>query len=384
MTEPFGIYIHWPFCLSKCPYCDFNSHVAAAIDQEAWRRALLAELDHFAGQTAGRTVTSVFFGGGTPSLMAPPTAAALIDRVAAAWPLAEDLEITLEANPGASDAERFAAFRAAGVNRLSLGLQALDDASLAFLGRRHTLAEGLAAVELARAAFPRISFDLIYARPGQTPQAWRAELERAIGLAADHLSLYQLTIEPGTAFHSAQARGDFALPDEAAAAELFALADRITAAAGLPAYEVSNHARPGAECRHNLLYWQGGDYIGVGPGAQGRLTDRSGVVWALSQRRAPKAWLAEVAAEGQATAERTALGPAERAAELVMMGLRLTQGLSAARFARQAGRRLDRTLDRRGLAKMTESGFLEVAGDFLRATPKGRLLLNSVIAAILP
>ncbi|HLN24238.1 MAG TPA: radical SAM family heme chaperone HemW [Patescibacteria group bacterium] len=383
MTDAFGIYLHWPFCLSKCPYCDFNSHVAASIDQAAWRRALLAELDHFAIETAGRRVTSIFFGGGTPSLMDPATTQALLERIAARWPLAEGVEITLEANPGTIDAQRFRDFRAAGVNRLSMGLQALNDTDLRFLGRRHDVAGALNAVELARGIFPRISFDLIYARPSQTVAGWEAELRQAIALAADHLSLYQLTIEEGTAFHPAHARGDFILPDEDASAEMFDLTQELCDAAGLPAYEVSNHAKPGAECRHNLLYWQGGDYLGIGPGAHGRLTDPSGTAWALKQYRAPQRWLSEVAAQGHATQERTRLTVEERCEELVMMGLRLRDGLSAAAFAAHAGRPLEQALNRSGLAAMTEDGFVTWTGDRLQATPKGRLVLNAVIAELL-
>ncbi|PKU23475.1 radical SAM family heme chaperone HemW [Telmatospirillum siberiense] len=383
MDDTFGIYFHWPFCLSKCPYCDFNSHVAASIDQESWRRALLRELAHFAPETAGRRVSSIFFGGGTPSLMAPATTAALLEAVAGHWPLDDHIEITLEANPGTIDADRFHAFRAAGVNRLSMGLQALDDASLRFLGRRHDVAQATAAVALARDIFPRISFDLIYARPGQTPAAWALELQRAITLAADHLSLYQLTIEPGTAFHPAHARGDFQLPDEDAAADMFELTATLTAASGLPAYEISNHARPGAECRHNLLYWRGADYLGIGPGAHGRLTDRSGRVSALNQHRAPETWLSAVERDGHGTRDRIALSGEERRAELVMMGLRLTEGLSASRFARQTGLALRGALNHSGLETMCGEGFLRWDGDHLQATDKGRLVLNSVIGALL-
>lgn len=383
MTDAFGIYVHWPFCLSKCPYCDFNSHVAASIDQNAWRHALAAELGHFAGQTSARTVTSIFFGGGTPSLMAPSTTEAMLNAIAGHWTLADDIEITLEANPGSIDAESFRAFRAAGVNRLSMGLQALDDQALRFLGRRHDMAQATNAVELARAVFPRISFDLIYARPGQTPSAWRKELIRAIDLAADHLSLYQLTIEPGTAFHPAHARGDFILPDEDAAAEMFELTQAVTAASGLPAYEISNHARPGAECRHNLIYWKGGDYLGIGAGAHSRLTDRSGVVWAQNQHRAPETWLSAVNRQGHGTDKKLALSAEERLSELVMMGLRLNEGLSAVRFRRQTGRPLDAALNRSGLDMMCADGFLRWTDDHLQATEKGRLVLNSVIGALL-
>ncbi|HVI53127.1 MAG TPA: radical SAM family heme chaperone HemW [Candidatus Sulfotelmatobacter sp.] len=385
----FGIYIHWPFCLSKCPYCDFNSHVAETIDQPGWRAALLAELEHFAARTKGREVTSVFFGGGTPSLMDPATTEALLVRIGDLWRLAPGAEITLEANPGAIDAGRFRDFRAAGVNRLSMGLQALNDADLKFLGRRHDVAQAVQAVELARATFPRISFDLIYARPGQTPASWRGELAQAIALAADHLSLYQLTIEPGTAFHPAHARGDFVLPDEDAAAEMFDITQDMTAAAGMPAYEVSNHARPGAECRHNLLYWQGDDYVGVGPGAHGRLSrtdpnDRSITTAALRQFKTPDRWLSAVSQQGHGTQEETALAPDERIEELLMMGLRLTGGLDGSQFRRLTGRSIADAVDPSALEMMIGDGMVEWRGPTLAATPRGMLLLNSVIAALLP
>lgn len=379
MSDRFGIYLHWPFCLSKCPYCDFNSHVAERIDQAAWRAALLRELDEGADRTAGRTVTSVFFGGGTPSLMDPATTAALIERIGQRWSLADDIEITLEANPGTVDAERFREIRAAGVNRLSMGLQALDDSQLKFLGRVHDSAQAVKAVELARATFPRISFDLIYARPGQSLDQWRAELVRAISMAADHLSLYQLTIEPGTAFHPMAARGDFVMPDDDHAAALFELTQEVTEAAGLPAYEISNHARPGAECRHNLLYWQGDDFLGIGPGAHGRLTGADGRTTTHRRHRAPEIWRGMVTERGEGTAESGTLPAEDRITELVMMGLRLTEGLSLAKFPG-----LEARLDAEGLAEMIGEGFLDRQGDFLRATTKGRLLLNRVIERVLP
>ncbi len=288
---PFAVYVHWPFCKAKCPYCDFNSHVRAAIDQAAWQRALLAELDHYADRTPGRTVSSVFFGGGTPSLMAPATAAALIERIGQRWVLAGDAEITLEANPTSVEAERFRDFRAAGVNRASLGVQALDPAALTFLGRGHSVGEAIAAIALARRQFPRFSFDLIYARPGQEPAQWDAELKQALSLAGDHLSLYQLTIEKGTAFHTAHARGDFAIPDDDRAGMLYELTQLRLNEAGLPSYEISNHARPGGESRHNLVYWRYGDYVGIGPGAHGRLT-LGGAKVATRQLRLPETWLA--------------------------------------------------------------------------------------------
>jgi oxygen-independent coproporphyrinogen-3 oxidase len=378
MSDRFGIYIHWPFCLSKCPYCDFNSHVAERIDQPAWRDALLRELDEGADRSPGRTVTSVFFGGGTPSLMDPATTAALIERIGQRWRVADDIEITLEANPGTVDAERFKEIRAAGVNRLSMGLQALDDAQLKFLGRVHDGAQAVKAVELARATFPRISFDLIYARPGQSLGSWRAELTHAISMAADHLSLYQLTIEPGTAFHPMAARGDFVMPDDDHAAALFELTQEITEAAGLPAYEISNHARPGAECRHNLLYWQGDDFLGIGPGAHGRLTDHAGRTATHRRHRAPEIWRKMVMERGEGIADAGLLSEEDRVTELVMMGLRLTEGLSLAKFPG-----LEAQLDPGGLAEMIGEGFLARQGEFLRATPQGRLLLNRVIGRLL-
>lgn len=378
MTERFGLYIHWPFCLSKCPYCDFNSHVAEKIDQAAWREALLRELDEGAERTQGRTVTSVFFGGGTPSLMDPATTAALIERIHKRWKVAEDIEITLEANPGTVDAERFREIRGAGVNRLSMGLQSLEDKELKFLGRIHDSAQAAKAVELARAIFPRISFDLIYARPGQSLDSWKAELDRAISMAADHLSLYQLTIEPGTQFHPMAARGDFVMPDDDHAAALFDLTQEVTEAAGLPAYEISNHARPGAECRHNLLYWQGDDFLGIGPGAHGRLTDEQGRTTTHRRHRAPEIWRGMVMEKGEGTAESGVLTAEDRVVELVMMGLRLTEGLSLRKFPA-----LEASLDQQGLAGMIGDGFLEKRQDHLRATGKGRLLLNQVIERIL-
>lgn len=374
----FGIYIHWPFCLSKCPYCDFNSHAATAIDQARWRAALLREMEHFARLKPMTTVTSIFFGGGTPSLMDPVTAGALIERVTALWPVAADLEVTLEANPSTVEADRFRDFRAAGIGRLSLGVQALNDADLRFLGRRHDAGEALRALEIAGDLFPRFSFDLIYARPGQTPESWRAELERALSLAGDHLSMYQLTIEDGTAFAPAYARGEFELPPEDAQADMFEITRDLTAAAGLPAYEVSNHARPGGECRHNLTYWLGGDYVGIGPGAHGRLNNT-----ATRQHRAPDIWLKRVEESGHATQESTALDPDTRAEELVMMGLRLVDGINADTFAAIAGRPLWDVLDADGIARMVEGGFLERNASGIKASPAGMLVLNALTAEIL-
>jgi putative oxygen-independent coproporphyrinogen III oxidase len=377
----FGIYLHWPFCRSKCPYCDFNSHVREQVDQARWRQALLAELDHYAEATAGRRLDSVFFGGGTPSLMPPATVAALIERIAQHWPMSQDVEITLEANPTSVESANFADLAASGVNRVSLGIQALDDADLRFLGRGHSAAEALAALDLARRHFRRFSFDLIYARPGQTPKAWAAELKRALKLAGEHLSLYQLTIEANTAFEGAHRRGEFAIPGEETAADLYEATQASLEGAGLPAYEISNHARSGAECRHNLVYWRGGDYLGVGPGAHGRLTE-AGQRFLTRQHRAPEAWLAQVEASGHATRERRALTRLERQEELLLMGLRLTAGIGRARFRHALGREIEEAITPSHLAPLIDGGFIELDDDGLRATSAGRQRLNAVLAAL--
>jgi oxygen-independent coproporphyrinogen-3 oxidase len=355
------------------------------VDERRWRDALLRELDHYGAQTPGRTVTSLFFGGGTPSLMAPETAAAVIERVRATWRAAPGLEITLEANPTPGldpGAARFAGFRDAGVNRLSLGVQALDDAALRFLGRGHSRAEALAAIDLARRHFPRYSFDLIYARPGQRPRDWARELGHALDHAGGHLSVYQLTIEPGTAFHALHRRGALTLPDEATAAALFEVTQALMAEAGLPAYEVSNHARPGAECRHNLTYWRYGDYVGVGPGAHGRLT-RDGRKLATRQQRSPEAWLSAVEATGHGTAERAELSARERLEEMLLMGLRLTEGVSRKRFRREVGAEPEALLAPAALDRLVEGGFLVVDDTGLRATAAGWRRLDGVLAALL-
>lgn len=380
--EGFGLYIHWPFCLSKCPYCDFNSHAAEVIDQTRWRTALLTEMDYWAAQAgARRPLTSIFFGGGTPSLMDPATTAALIERAKSLFTVDDALEITLEANPSTVDQARFEGFREAGVNRVSLGVQALDDRALRFLERRHDAGEAMTAVATAQRLFPRVSFDLIYARPGQTAEDWRHELRQAIALSGGHLSLYQLTIEQGTRFFGDHARGDFALPDEDTAVALWDITQEETSAAGLAAYEVSNHARPGDECRHNLVYWRGGDYIGIGPGAHGRVT-LDGIPHATRQHRAPEKWLEMVAAQGHATRARDPLDPDARAEELVLMGLRLSEGVDAARFERLTGRTLDSVLDASALTFLRGEGLIEPDAP-LRTTAAGRLTLNSVIAALL-
>ncbi|HEY1798371.1 MAG TPA: radical SAM family heme chaperone HemW [Stellaceae bacterium] len=375
LGPPLAIYIHWPFCRSKCPYCDFNSHVRERIDESGWTRALLADLDRQASLVPDREVMSIFFGGGTPSLMPPETVAALIGRVKTHWPVAANLEITLEANPNSAEAERFAGFAGAGVNRLSLGVQALDPEALKFLGRAHNADEARAAIALARAHFPRYSFDLIYARPGQSLGAWQKELDEALALAGTHLSLYQLTIEPGTQFATRAARGDIAMPDDDLAARFFeATQDRLVAA-GLPAYEISNHARPGAECRHNLVYWRYEDYLGIGPGAHGRVTTATGRL-ATQHRRAPEAWL-------DAPVLETTLIPAETALEeMLMMGLRLAEGVPRARIEAIAGRNVE-TLFGSALARLVDGRFVTLDDQRLVATAEGRQRLNSVLAALL-
>ena len=380
--SPIALYVHWPFCKSKCPYCDFNSHVRASIDEARWRSALLKDLEHYAGQTRGRTVASIFFGGGTPSLMAAQSVAAVLERAAALWPLAPDVEITLEGNPTSVEAAGFRDFRAAGVNRVSLGVQALADGALKFLGRGHDVKEALAALAVARQTFERFSFDLIYARPGQTVAAWEQELERAIGLAGEHLSVYQLTIEAGTAFAPAHARGDFVLPDEETQAALYETTVARLESAGLPAYEISNHARPGAECRHNLVYWRYGDYIGVGPGAHGRLTLDAGRV-ATRQHRAPETWLEAVERRGHGAEEPVSLTPREQRDELLMMGLRLAEGVSRARFRERLGLDLEAALDRDQMASLIEAGFLELDRERLVATAAGRQRLNAVLGQLI-
>jgi len=373
-----AVYVHWPFCRSKCPYCDFNSHVRDAIDEHRWRSALVREIGHFAKETAGAVVSSVAFGGGTPSLMAPATVAAVIDAVAGAWNLAADAEITLEANPTSSEADRFAAYRAAGVNRLSLGVQALDDNALAALGRTHTAAEARHAVAAAAAVFPRMSFDLIYGRPRQDVAAWRQELDAALDIAGDHLSAYQLIIEPGTSFHSQGIRP----ADEETAAAMFEATQEVLEGAGMPAYEVSNHARAGEACRHNVAIWRGGAYVGVGPGAHGRLIAAQGTL-ATYQQRSPEAWLAAVEAHGHGTAERVVLSPVERRQELVMMGLRLTDGIDRMAFRAQAGIEPDKAVDRETLDWLAEGGLIERDAQGLRATPAGRQCLDAVLARLL-
>jgi oxygen-independent coproporphyrinogen-3 oxidase len=380
--DALALYVHWPFCLSKCPYCDFNSHVRETIDEARWRGALVREIGHFAAASAGRRLTSIFFGGGTPSLMSPATVAAVIDAAAGAWRFADGIEITLEANPTSVEASRFAGFAAAGVNRVSLGVQALEDAALAALGRQHSAREALTAVALAATAFPRHSFDLIYARPGQSVAAWRRELAAALDHARDHLSVYQLTAEAGTPFGRAVQTGRVALPDEDLAVELYEATQDVLSAAGLPAYEISNHAAPGAECRHNLTYWLSGDYVGVGPGAHGRLSGEGAAV-ATEQRRRPEAWLAAVERDGHGTERAERLCASDRAAEVVMMGLRLAGGIPRETFRRVLGAEPEDVLDRARVARLAEGGLLALDRSGLRATAAGRQRLNAVLGALL-
>ena len=372
---PLALYVHWPFCVSKCPYCDFNSHVRAEVDQAAWRAALLADLAHEAELLPEHRVTSIFFGGGTPSLMPPETVAAVIEAAEAHWGFAEGVEITLEANPSSVEAARFADLATAGVNRVSLGLQALDDEALAFLGRAHGVAEGLAALDTAQANFARASFDLIYARPDQSLEAWEAELRRAIGFGTEHLSLYQLTIEPGTRFATLFEKGELAAYDPDAAADLFEATRAITATAGLPAYEISNHARPGAESRHNLAYWRYRDYAGIGPGAHGR---RSGL--ATQRHRKPENWMAAVARNGHGLEREDALTPNERGVEALVMGLRLGEGVDLARVAAVAGDRAP--LDLRALSRLETQDLAVREGTRLRVTDAGMPVLEAILREI--
>jgi len=375
----FGLYVHWPFCASKCPYCDFNSHVSATIDTGAWQAAYLAELDRYGAETEGRVLNTVYFGGGTPSLMDPALVGALLDRLARHWRFANDLEVTLEANPGSVEAERFAGFRAGGVNRVSMGFQALNDIDLKALGRLHSVSEGLAALDVARENFTRVNFDLIYARQDQNLADWEAELRRALALDPDHLSLYQLTVEPGTAFGDRFARGRLSgLPEEDLAADMYFLTQDICQTAGLPAYEVSNHAKPGEESRHNLIYWRGGDWVGIGPGAHGRLT-LGGHRFATVTDLGPAKWLSD-ALGGNGEAARTPLSARDHAGEYLMMALRTTEGLNLARYGAIAGADLDRekteALKQHGLA-------VETSGRLI-ATRQGRAILNALVTELLP
>jgi putative oxygen-independent coproporphyrinogen III oxidase len=381
-AAPLGIYVHWPFCKSKCPYCDFNSHVRDGVEQTRWRKALLTELEHAAREAPGRRVETMFFGGGTPSLMEPETVAALIARTRELWDVAPDIEITLEANPTSVEAGRFAALAEAGVNRVSLGVQALEGAALKFLGREHSVDEALGAVDVARRHFARHSFDLIYARPGQTPDAWAEELERALALAGEHLSLYQLTIERGTKFFTEHARGSFVLPGEDEAAAMFEHTQARLASAGLPAYEISNHARPGAACRHNLIYWRYQDYVGIGPGAHGRFAFGAAKT-ATRRASGPEAWLEAVERQGHGTAETSLIEGQDLVDEALMMGLRLADGIDRTTFASVTGADPVEAVGEARLRPLIAAGFLDVDPTHLRATPAGRQRLNAVLERLI-
>ncbi len=373
----FAVYVHWPFCLAKCPYCDFNSHVRAErIDEDRFVAAFRTEIAHRAAMTRGRPVRSVFFGGGTPSLMRPQTAQAILDAIAAQWTIEADAEITLEANPTSVEAGRFRGYRAAGVNRISIGVQALDDADLKALGRRHSVAEAREAVRIGAGIFPRMSFDLIYARPGQSEAAWRAELTEAMKMAGEHLSLYQLTIEPDTIFERLWRAGKLITPDEELGRALFDATQEITQAHGLPAYEVSNHARPGAESRHNLVYWRHGEYVGVGPGAHGRVGPERGRR-AQATEKHPEMWLAQVESEGHGLIENAPLTREEQSDEFLLMGLRLREGIDVARYEALSGY----PLRRRQIDDLAAEGFIvEDAQGRLRVTATGAPLLDAIVA----
>jgi putative oxygen-independent coproporphyrinogen III oxidase len=373
----FGVYVHWPFCLSKCPYCDFNSHVRhAPIDEQRFANAFAREIETTAARSPGRVVSSIFLGGGTPSLMQPKTVGAILDAIGKHWRVAPDAEVTLEANPTSVEATRFRGYRTAGVNRVSLGVQALDDASLKALGRLHSAREALDAVAIARSAFDRYSFDLIYARPDQTPTMWADELKLAISEAAEHLSLYQLTIEEGTPFFGLHAAGKLKTPDENTARALYDVTQEVCASQGLPAYEISNHARPGAACKHNLVYWRGEEYAGIGPGAHARL-DIEGVRHAIATEKRPEAWLMRVEANGHGVVTDDLLNSEERADEFLLMGLRLTEGIDPKRYAALSGR----TLDPKRIALLREEGAIVVDADGrLRVTQAGFPVLDAVVA----
>lgn len=378
ISEPgFGVYVHWPFCMAKCPYCDFNSHVRhIAPDQKRIARAFVTEIETTAARTGKRTVNSIFFGGGTPSLMEPATVETILNAISKNWSVSENAEITMEANPTSVEAERFSAYRSAGVNRISLGVQALNDEDLRFLGRMHSVDQALKAVDLARNTFPRLSFDLIYARPNQTPDAWGKELERAIGFAADHLSLYQLTIEPDTPFFKLFHAGKFPMPDEDTSVALYQTTHAICDAHGMPAYEISNHAREGAECRHNLIYWRYGEYAGIGPGAHGRLVSGN-VRFATEMEKMPETWLDRVEKFGHGWILDDPLTLEQQGDEYLLMGLRLKEGIDLERFESLS----QRSLDPGRLKDLVGHGMIEVVeGKRVRATREGFFVLDAVVA----
>ncbi|WP_323810516.1 radical SAM family heme chaperone HemW [Sphingobium baderi] len=376
-ADPLALYVHWPFCVSKCPYCDFNSHVREQVDADAWRDALLADLRHEAALTGGRPLSSIFFGGGTPSLMPPAIVAALIEAAAGYWRPVPDLEITLEANPSSVEAARFADLAAAGVNRVSLGLQALEDEALHFLGRAHDVREGLAALDVAQSVFGRVNFDLIYARPGQSEGDWGTELARGLSFGTDHLSLYQLTIEPGTRFATLVAQGKLTPADSDHAATLYEQTQAMTTAAGIPAYEISNHARPGQASRHNLIYWRYGDYAGIGPGAHGR---RLGM--ATLRHKKPENWMSAVQRNGHGLHGEEALGGQDRAREALLMGLRLAEGVDLERIAALSGLAVANLVDGNAVARLSAHGLVAQSGQNLRIEAAGMLLLDAILPEI--
>jgi putative oxygen-independent coproporphyrinogen III oxidase len=376
-TDALALYIHWPFCVSKCPYCDFNSHVRETVNQIAWLAALLADMAYEAALTGGRPLTSIFFGGGTPSLMPPATVAALIEAAERHWGFADNIEITLEANPSSVEAARFADFAAAGVNRVSLGLQSLDDGALTFLGRAHSVAESLDALAIAQRLFGRVNIDLIYARPSQTAAQWESELNRAIGFGTDHMSLYQLTIEPGTRFETMVRTGQFVPADDDEAAALYELTQALTAAAGIPVYEISNHARPGSESRHNLSYWRYDDYIGIGAGAHGRRLN-----YATQRHKKPENFLSAIERNAHGISSEEALDPATRATEALLMGLRLAEGISLKQLSNKTGIAADDLLDGNALERIANLGLIRRDGDHVTVTPTGMPLLDAILPEI--
>jgi putative oxygen-independent coproporphyrinogen III oxidase len=376
-SEPLALYVHWPFCVSKCPYCDFNSHVRDSVDQQVWRAALLADLRHEARLLPGRRVSSIFFGGGTPSLMPPATVAAVIAEAEALWGMADDCEITLEANPNSVEVAAFADLAAAGVNRVSIGVQSFDPQVLEFLGRAHSGDEARRAIAAAQTCFPRASFDLIYARPGQALSDWERELADALAFGTGHLSLYQLTIEPGTRFATLAAKGDLVIPDGDAAADLFDATQAMTRAAGLPRYEVSNHARPGEESRHNLTYWRYGDYAGVGPGAHGRR-----LAQATERHKKPENFISAVERNGHGMKVESDLPAHERATEAMLMGLRLSEGVDLARVEARSGLGRGAFVDVGAVARLTGLGLMRAEGDRLVVSDEGILLLDSILSEV--
>ena len=377
MSSPLALYIHWPFCVSKCPYCDFNSHVRETVDDDAWRATLLADMAYEAALTPGRKLTSIFFGGGTPSLMPSSTVAVLIDAAAQHWGFADNIEITLEANPSSVEAARFADLAAAGVNRVSLGLQSLHDAALAFLGRAHSVAESLDALAVAQHHFGRVNIDLIYARPAQTASQWEAELKRALSFGTDHVSLYQLTIEPGTRFETLVRTGHFIPADDDDAATLYELTGQMTSAAGIPAYEISNHAKPGSESRHNLSYWRYDDYIGIGPGAHGLRLEA-----ATQRHKKPENFLSAVERNAHGISSEDRLDATTRATESLLMGLRLAEGISLSRLSERTGIASDGLLDTHAVDKIAQLGLIRRDGDRVTVTPQGMPLLNAILPQI--